>query len=157
MRTPYQNELMHSDRPVYPNELMHYGIQGMRWGFTKGHKNGGRTAAEFFRDLGTAVSSLFGGKSSEPGSGGRGESSNGGGGKTWDDILEQKKQDVERFKKEAEEYEARIKSLDKNSTMTSEKKAVYRQELIEKLNEARRRYNWAKESYESQKKQSWLH
>ncbi len=35
-RTPYQNELMHSDRLVYPNELYHHGIEGQKWGKRNG-------------------------------------------------------------------------------------------------------------------------
>ena len=32
MRTPYPNELRITNREAYPNELMHYGILGMKWG-----------------------------------------------------------------------------------------------------------------------------
>ena len=31
-------------RQAYPNELIHGGTKGMKWGYTKGHRNGNRTA-----------------------------------------------------------------------------------------------------------------
>lgn len=36
MRHPYYNELRHCSRSVYRNELIHYGVTGMKWGVRRG-------------------------------------------------------------------------------------------------------------------------